>query len=99
MGDAWKSIERLAAELLGGDRAWDSEEDCDVLVPSKKNPEWNVEVKWRLGPTFAQAEAWLALNQTKCEKFDPPLKNALLVKRKAGRGKKTPWLLVMRVET
>ena len=95
MTDSWKSIERLVAELLGGVRSWNSEDDIDVLVPDDKNPEWGVEVKWWRAITVAQIEGWLTHNAVKCDARG--IKNALVVKRKAGRGSPTPFLLVIPV--
>jgi hypothetical protein len=55
----------------------------------------SVEVKHLKAPTVAQLEAFLAKNQEKIDRDIPHAVNALVVKRKAGRGAETPFLLVM----
>jgi hypothetical protein len=58
----------------------------------------SVEVKNLKAPTVAQLERYLAHNQTKIDRDIPGAINALVVKRKAGRGQFTPYLLVMPLE-
>ena len=54
--------------------------------------EYVLEVKHRRGITIAQVEAWLAHNAAKAK--GRGLKNALIVKRKAGPGRATPYLAI-----
>lgn len=96
---AWKSVERMVATLLGGVRTWNSTLDVDVMVPDEKNPDIAVEVKNLTHPTVADLERILAHNRAKALRSDPPLKSALVVKRKGGRGRPTPYLLVIDVES
>lgn len=84
----WKAVERTVAALVGGDRAWDSRDDIDVLTE-----DYAIEVKHRKAPTIAQVEGWLRHNEPKAQ--GRGLKNALVVKRKAGRGVQTPHLLIL----
>lgn len=65
-----------------------------MLVPGD-NPVWAVEVKNLRSVTIADCERILQHNQAKADQRDPPLKSALVVKRKAGTGRKTPMLLVI----
>lgn len=85
---SWKEIERTVAALTGGVRTWNSDDDIDVVTP-----DYAIEVKNRQGITIAQCERWLDHNQKKAA--GRGLKNALVVKRRAGRGTKTPYLLVL----
>ena len=55
----------------------------------------SVEIKHLKGPTVAQLEGFLAKNQEKIDRDIPGAVNALVVKRKAGRGTETPYLFVM----
>jgi hypothetical protein len=115
--DAWKTVERTVAAILGGVRSWES--DHDVLVVTGGNPVVmyeapgmdprtliyfqkqgqlelaSVEVKNLKAPTVAQLELFLALNQRKIDRDMPGATNALVIKRKAGAGRSTPYLLVM----
>jgi uncharacterized protein YlaN (UPF0358 family) len=58
----------------------------------------SVEIKNLTAPSVAQLERYLAHNQTKIDRDIPGAINALVVKRKAGRGQSTPYLLVMPLE-
>lgn len=84
----WKEIERTVAALTGGVRTWNSDDDIDVLTE-----DYAIEVKNRKAPTVSQIEAWLRHNEKKAA--GRGLKNALVIKRKAGRGFPTPYLLVI----
>jgi len=84
--DTWKSIERLVAELVGGRRSWES--DIDVRVG-----DWGLEVKHLTAPTIADIERFLIHNAKKTEPLG--LRNGLVVKRRAGRGRETPLLLIV----
>lgn len=85
--DAWKHIERAVARLTGGERTWDSKDDIDVITDG-----WAIEVKNRKAITIAQVEAWLRHNAPKAQ--ERGLGNALVVKRRAGRGVVTPFLAI-----
>jgi len=87
MSAAWKAVERTVAALVGGDRAWDSRDDIDVLTD-----EYAIEVKNVKAPTIAMCERWLEHNAPKAA--GRGLKNALIVKRRAGRGSPTPYLAI-----
>lgn len=87
MTDAWKSIERAVAALVGGTRTWNSDLDIDVITDG-----WAVEVKNLTSPTVADLERILAHNAPKAASAG--LKSALVVKRKGGRGRPTPYLAV-----
>lgn len=91
--DAWKQVERTVAGLLGGVRAWQT--DHDVLVFEGDSVIASVEVKNLTAPTVAQLERFLIHNQAKITRDYPGAVNALVVKRKAGPGRSTPYLLVM----
>ena len=84
--DTWKSIERLVAELVGGRRSWETE--IDVMVGG-----WGLEVKHLTAPTIADIERFLIHNAKKTEATG--LRNGLVVKRRAGRGRATPLLLIV----
>lgn len=87
MSGAWKAVERTVALLTGGVRAWDSRDSIDVLTD-----EYAIEVKNVKAPTIAMCERWLEHNAPKAA--GRGLKNALVVKRRAGRGTSTPYLAV-----
>lgn len=87
MASGWKAIERAVAALTSGTRTWDSRDAIDVITD-----EYAIEVKNVKGPTIAQCEAWLRHNEPKAA--GRGLKNALIVKRRAGRGTPTPYLAV-----
>lgn len=84
---AWKAIERAVAALVGGKRTWNSDEDIDVQVDG-----WAIECKNVKGPTVAQCELWLQHNQAKADSLG--LHNGLVVKRRAGRGRPSPYLFI-----
>lgn len=88
---AWKAIERTVASLAGGTRSWNSEDDIDVLTDT-----YAIEVKHRQAITIAQVEAWLRHNKPKAAARG--LKNAVVVKRKAGRGTPTPYIACFELE-
>lgn len=83
---SWASIERLVAKVTGGVRSWWS--TTDVIVD-----DWGLEVKYLTAPTVAEVERHLIKNQQKQAKHRR--KAGLVVKRKGGRGRKTPLLLVV----
>lgn len=87
MGDAWKAIERAVAELVDGERTWNSEEDIDV-----QTADYAIECKHLKAPTVADLERILAHNAPKAASVGK--RNALVVKRAAGRGRKSPFLAV-----
>lgn len=92
MTDTWKAIERAVAELVGGERTWNSDEDVDVMTA-----EWALEVKNLKAPTIADCERILAHNAPKAQAVGK--RNALVIKRKAGRGVFTPFLAVFPLTT
>lgn len=92
MSAAWKAIERAVAALVGGERTWDSKDDIDVIVDG-----WAIEVKNRKAISIAECEAWLAHNAPKAAARG--LKNALVVKRRGGRGVGTPFLAIFPLGT
>jgi hypothetical protein len=53
---------------------------------------WAIEVKHLKAPTIAEIELYLQHNRPKAE--GRGLKNALIVKRKAGRGRPSPFLAI-----
>lgn len=57
----------------------------------------SIEVKNLKAPSVAQLEAFLVKNRAKADR-DGVRHSALVIKRKAGRGRPTPFLLVMEVE-
>lgn len=57
----------------------------------------SIEVKNLKAPTVAQLEAFLAKNREKADR-DGVRHSALVVKRKAGPGRRTPYLFVMELE-
>jgi len=57
-----------------------------------------VEVKNRQSITIAECERWLAYNQAKINQSKGNLGNALVVKRRAGVGIRTPLLLIVPLE-
>ena len=88
---AWKAAERQAAKLIGGKRHWansgqavDGESDAYVI-----------QVKNVSRASLAALEA-LALEADRqgTQKY-PPKIGMVLVKRRAGRGTETPWLVLM----
>jgi hypothetical protein len=90
---AWTAFERLVAQLTGGQRTWGDEDRIDVVTVG--DDEWAVECKWLKAPTIADVERYLEYNQTKADKRG--MKNALVIKRKAGRGKGTPVLAIVKL--
>ena len=90
MSGTWKSIERAVAALVGGKRTWNSDLDVDVVVEG-----WAVEVKHLKAPTIAEVERILIHNAPKAAAMG--LGNALVIKRKAGRGRPTPFLAVFQL--
>lgn len=87
MSDSWKAIERAVAELTGGKRTWNSEEDIDV-----ETSDYALEVKNLKAPTIADVERILAHNAPKAAAVGK--RNGLVVKRKAGRGRPSPFLFI-----
>lgn len=85
---AWKAIERAVADLTGGTREWGSDDDVDVVAG-----DYCLEVKYLKAPTIADLERFLIHNQPKAN--GRGLKNGLIVKRKAGRGRPSPFLAVI----
>lgn len=85
---SWAAIERLVASVTGGVRSWWS--TTDVIVD-----DWGLEVKYLTAPTLAELERHLVKNQQKQAKFGR--KAGLVVKRKGGRGKQTPLLLLVEI--
>lgn len=88
---SWKAIEREVARLVGGERTWFSLEDIDVETETAA-----IEVKNLTAPSLAQLEKYLAHNQPKADKVGKT--NVLVVKRKAGRGSKTPFVALFLLE-
>lgn len=84
---AWKAIERAVAGLVGGKRTWNSDEDVDVVVDG-----FAIEVKNLKAPTIAECELILLHNRKKANAMG--LDSALVVKRKAGRGRPSPFLAI-----
>ena len=89
---AWADIERAVAKLVGGERSWDSRDHIDVL---EHETGYALEVKNTTGPTVAQLERWLLHNQKKAA--GRGMKSALIVKRRAGRGRPSPYLAVFQI--
>lgn len=90
---AWTAIERAVARLTGGERTWGDPTRIDVITVGDDT--WAVETKNYKAPTIAMCEAWLAYNQIKADKRG--MKSALVVKRKGGRGKPTPYLAIFQL--
>lgn len=84
----WAAIERLVAAVTGGRRTWWTE--TDVIVD-----DWGLEVKYLKAPTLAQLEQHLMKNQEKQSKRGR--KAGLVVKRRGGRGRRTPLLLLVEI--
>lgn len=91
MGDSWKAIERAVAELVDGKRTWNSEEDIDVQTDT-----WALEVKHLKAPTVADVERILAHNEPKAAAVGK--RSGLVIKRKAGRGRPSPFLFICVLE-
>lgn len=89
---AWASIERAVAKMVGGERTWNSPDYIDVI---ESETGYCIEVKNHKGITVAQIEQWIAHNEKKAE--GRQMKAALVVKRRAGRGAKTPFLVIFRL--
>jgi hypothetical protein len=90
---AWKQREREAAKLIGGRRHWANTGelvDCesDGLV---------CQVKERKTLSLAAAEA-LALEIERVASYRAK-QGIVMVKRSAGRGRPTPWLVIMTAGT
>jgi hypothetical protein len=93
----WRAIERAVGHLVGGARTSPLADAIDVTIPpTDGHPGWAVEVKWTKAPTVAQIENWLTHNQSKADAKG--YGNALIVKRKAGRGHPTPYLAIFPIE-
>lgn len=98
---AWKDIERAVAHLTGGERTAMMSDEIDVTIPPDPCPTcgigkgWAVEVKWLAAPRVATIEQVLSHNKTKADAKG--YGNAVVVKRKAGRGKSTPYLAIFRL--
>lgn len=58
----------------------------------------SVEVKNLTNPTFAMIEAYLRKNAMKMRRDKITGQNALVLKRKGGRGQATPYLLIMELD-
>jgi hypothetical protein len=92
---AWKGCERSAAALLGGTRYpanTGGRLDC-------VGPKVVAQVKHVRTLSLASVEALAMEAAQEAVKLDPPRLGALIVKRSAGVGVKTPHLVVMTEET
>lgn len=83
----WATIERLVAAVTGGIRTWWTETDVTV------DGEWGLEVKYLTAPSLAELERYLEKNKQKQSRYGR--KAGLVVKRRGGRGKRTPLLLIV----
>ena len=84
---SWKAIERAVSVLVNGKRTWNSDEDVDVVTDG-----FAIECKHLKAPTVAECELYLLHNRPKAAKMG--LHSALVVKRKAGRGRPSPFLAI-----
>jgi len=85
----WKTAERNAAKLIGGSRYPANQGglvDCE-------SDAYCVQVKERKTLSLAQLEA-LAMEITRVAQ-QKTKHGLVMVKRSAGRGRETPWLIVM----
>lgn len=88
---AWKRREREAAALICGRRhpantggAVDAESDG-----------WVVQVKERRRLSLAELEALAVEIERVGFQTSPPKLGAVMIKRSAGRGRETPWLIIV----
>src|SRR5262245_58914240 len=89
MSKAWKQAERDAGVIIGGARKWaNSGEEIDV------ESKWAVgQVKHRRVCSLHELET-LALEAER-QGAQRSKVGMVLVKRRAGRGQETPWLIVL----
>jgi len=90
---SWTAIERAVARLTGGERTWGDPSRIDVITVGDDT--WAIEVKNLKAPSIAQMEAYLTYNKVKADKRG--MKSALVVKRKAGKGRPTPFLAIFEI--
>lgn len=87
----WKAAERTISRILHGRRVGPTGLDTgDVEAPGLL-----AEVKHRKTYTFPQAERDLATVKRRAGK---DRQGVLVYKRRAGQGKRTPWLLIIELE-
>ena len=87
----WKQRERDVARTVGG-RRYPANTGARVDVESDGHV---IQVKERKTLSLAQAEALAVEMERIAFQMSPPKLGELWVKRSAGRGTSTPWLVVM----
>jgi hypothetical protein len=89
----WKAAERRAAKLIGG-RRYPANTGRGVDCESES---YCIEVKERQRASLTELSAWALEIERVSVQRTPPKIGLVLVKRRGGRGKATPTLVVMTV--
>lgn len=91
----WKAVERVVAKALGTTRMGPTGPTNDAVTT---DGEWGVEVKNHKSIPWASVEDWLRLAEKRAREQGQK-HAALVVKRSAGAGRPTPYLVVISLET